>query len=181
MSDGLEVLRARDVRLIYDMTAGTLPPSSQYENRPQILKVSFARLPSEDGGRADQLMMNGEQQSTIPPAVFLCTKLITLWLDELLASIIDLLPTPDYTVIYITSPRGEGTFPAVAENPSKESPKVQPDPILVQQKRKFARDGDDDVVNSNEPLFEKYQFLSAGTLPSQSFQNIEELSDRLIL
>lgn len=41
------------------VTAGTLPPSSQYENRPQIIKVEFASPPSGDG-RADQLVTNGQ-------------------------------------------------------------------------------------------------------------------------
>lgn len=88
------------------------------------------------------------------------------FLDEYLASLIDLLPTPDYTVIYATTPRGDGTFPAFAEYPSnKGSPKAQPDPLTVQQRRNIPRgDSDNDDDRRNLPLFEKYQFLSPGTM-----------------
>ncbi|KAL1957087.1 hypothetical protein VTO42DRAFT_6345 [Malbranchea cinnamomea] len=122
-----------------DAQSGSLPSTSEYTSRPQIIKVPFSRLPTDPSSRAEQLVTN----------------------DLYLGSLIDLLPTPDYTVVYTTTPRNDGTFPSVAEQPSqKPNPESQPDPLHVQQKRITSRDDDDE--NSNQPLFEKYQFLSPG-------------------
>ncbi len=86
-------------------------------------------------------------------------------LDAFLASIIDLLPSPKYTVIYTTTPVSANQHPLVSESRVYEMDETFPSSVHMDLKRDFsihelASSGN--TTLSSGPLFEKYQFFTPG-------------------
>ncbi|KAI9818203.1 MAG: hypothetical protein M1827_000828 [Pycnora praestabilis] len=111
--------------------------------RPRIIRVEFPNLPSAQPKRASKLAEN----------------------DAFLSSIIDLLPTTKYTVIYATSPVSETQRAALHEVKTYEMEETFPSAIHTDLKRDFSIHSR--AAGSNEtlvdgPLFERYQFFTPG-------------------
>ncbi|KAK2871879.1 hypothetical protein FQN49_002733 [Arthroderma sp. PD_2] len=118
---------------------GDVLPSG-YQHRPQIIKVEFTALPV-DISRSSQLVEN----------------------DGFLATLIDLLPSSNYTVLYTTTPRGSepivdadiGHFD-IGGNPLQ-------DPLSFKREFQGHASRDDKPKDKKTgSLFTEYQFLSPG-------------------
>jgi hypothetical protein len=81
--------------------------------------------------------------------------------DAFLADVIDQVPSPSYTFLYITSPKefvdGEGT-----DYHSEDS--AYQEPLHMDLKRDYAAHSRGPSLQSNQSLFQRYQFLSPGLL-----------------
>ncbi|KZF26851.1 BIG1-domain-containing protein [Xylona heveae TC161] len=121
-----------------DASVGTFTTAD--DDRPRVVRVNFPALPTTRE-RKDKL---GEH-------------------DSFLASIIDLLPSHDYTLVYITTPPSGDVQPELADIQEYEMEDSFPSPFATELKRDLSLH----PHSSNEtidgaPLFEKYQFLTPG-------------------
>ncbi|KAI9875445.1 MAG: hypothetical protein M1830_008470 [Pleopsidium flavum] len=110
--------------------------------KPRVIRVDFPPLPAGTG-RAAKLAEN----------------------DAFLASIIDLLPSPKYTVIYTTTPVSANQRPLVSESRVYEMDDTFASSVHMDLKRDFSihdRVSSDNTTLSSGPLFEKYQFFTPG-------------------
>ncbi|KAL9124384.1 MAG: hypothetical protein Q9217_006278 [Psora testacea] len=85
--------------------------------------------------------------------------------NAFLASVLDLLPSNKYTVIYITTPSKAAPQPALAESQPYEMDALFDAPVHMELKRDLLhhkRASDSNITLPNGPLFERYQFLSPG-------------------
>ncbi|EGE81195.1 hypothetical protein BDDG_04136 [Blastomyces dermatitidis ATCC 18188] len=125
-----------------------------YTKTPLVLRVDFASV-AADSNRSEQLVKN----------------------DEFLDAIIDRLPSRDYTVLYTTTPREFTPAGIETEEPAiynEIDTDIYQNPLRTNMNRDTAahshvrRDGEGDGKDDgdeqwrNQPLFEKYQFLSPG-------------------
>ncbi|KAI5310704.1 hypothetical protein KEM55_003214 [Ascosphaera atra] len=143
--------------VLVDGMSGVLPPSHTYGQRPLIIELDF-KAPLADG-RADQLETN----------------------DAVLASLIELLPSTDYTVVMSTTPvdpsipfplHDENSHPHMTghkhafEHFQGEGYPGSPSPLKVQARRDVSSHQDGNLgkkANQSEGgVFERYQFLSQG-------------------
>lgn len=89
--------------------------------------------------------------------------------DAFLASILDLLSSNKYTVVYTTSPPTTGHQLAPAEPEPYEMDALFQAPVHMELRRDLShqkRASDGNITLPNGPLFERYQYLSPGSLPS---------------
>ncbi|PGH00513.1 hypothetical protein GX51_05728 [Blastomyces parvus] len=121
-----------------------------YTKTPLVIRVDFASV-AADSNRSEQLVKN----------------------DEFLDAVIDRLPSRDYTVLYTTTPREFTAAGIELEEPAiynEIDADIYQNPLRTNMKRDtmahshVRRDGTDDGDEQwrNQPLFEKYQFLSPG-------------------
>ncbi|KAA6411842.1 MAG: hypothetical protein FRX48_03992 [Lasallia pustulata] len=110
--------------------------------RPRVIQLYFPPLPTSSD-RATTLAEN----------------------DAFLASVLDLLPSPKYTVIYTTSPLSTTHHSVIEEFQVYEMDSTFAAPLHMDLKRDFSvrasnSSGNDTLVDG--PLFERYQFLTPG-------------------
>ncbi|KAL8770763.1 MAG: hypothetical protein Q9209_003630 [Squamulea sp. 1 TL-2023] len=115
--------------------------------KPRIIHVDFPTLPSASKERASKLKEN----------------------DVFLSSILDLLPTSKYTVIYTTTPSSTHQSSAIVEpemyemdssfSSSQSHMGIKRDFSSVHNKR---ADDSGNVTLPDAPLFEKYQYFTPG-------------------
>lgn len=89
--------------------------------------------------------------------------------DAFLASVLDLLSSTKFTVIYTTTPPNADYQPAFVEPESYEMDAQSQMPVHMDLKRDFSnnkRASDGNITLPDGPLFERYQYLSPGTFPS---------------
>jgi len=121
-----------------DAPTGSLPTS--YSKRPQAIRVNFL-APPPDARREQQIVDN----------------------DAFLATIIDLLPSSNYTAIFITTPVDPSLSIGLDSQLYEMDADIYQNPIHLEMKRDFlSHSPRGDKGDSNLPLFEKYQFLSPG-------------------
>ena len=85
--------------------------------------------------------------------------------DAFLASILDVMSSKKYTVIYTTSPATAPQIIEHAEPDSYEMDSVFQAPVHVELKRDFShrkRASNTNITLPDGPLFERYQYLSPG-------------------
>ncbi|KAL2046177.1 hypothetical protein N7G274_001624 [Stereocaulon virgatum] len=110
--------------------------------RPRVINVDFPALPA-GVGRSKKLIEN----------------------DAFLASILDLLSSNKYTVVYTTSPPTAGHHSAPAEPEPYEMDALFQVPVHMGLKRdlfQLKRASDGNITLPNGPLFERYQYLTPG-------------------
>lgn len=89
-------------------------------------------------------------------------------IDALLATLLDYLPSPNYSVVYTTTPRGPEPIAPAENSPYEMDGHPLQNPIHQRAKIDVYSPRDDDDSNDGEPddrklsLFEKYQFLTPG-------------------
>lgn len=126
--------------------------------KPRVIRVDFPPLPAI--GRVAKLAENGTSHPQLDLGL---SKLI--FSDAFLASIIDLLPSLKYTVIYTTTPITSEQHSLVSESRVYEMDDHFPSSAHMNLKRDFSthgRNSSDDSTLSNGPLFETYQFFTPG-------------------
>lgn len=85
--------------------------------------------------------------------------------DAFLASVLDVLSSNKYTVIYTTSPVAASQKSTVAEPEPYEMDSIFQAPVHMELKRDLShhkRASDQNITLPDGPLFERYQFLSPG-------------------
>ena len=84
--------------------------------------------------------------------------------DAFLASVIDYLPGPEYTVIYTTSPVSSSHQPVAAEPEIYEMDMNFGAPVHMELRRDLSshRRDSSNITLPNAPLFERYSFFSPG-------------------
>ncbi|KAI9697592.1 MAG: hypothetical protein M1836_004542 [Candelina mexicana] len=111
--------------------------------KPRVIRVEFPDLPTSIHERASKLAEN----------------------DVFLSSIIDLLPSSRYTVIYTTTPPLADVKPALHHVASYEMEESFPSGFHTDLKRDFSihkRTDGDNTTLVDGPLFERYQFFTPG-------------------
>ncbi|KAI9717522.1 MAG: hypothetical protein M1812_004663 [Candelaria pacifica] len=111
--------------------------------KPRVIRVEFPDLPVSSNERASKLAEN----------------------DVFLSSIIDILPSPKYSVIYTTTPPSADTKPASHHINSYEMEESFPSGFHTDLKRDFSvreRSDGDNTTLVDGPLFERYQFFTPG-------------------
>ncbi|KAM5434929.1 hypothetical protein McanCB56680_004846 [Microsporum canis] len=118
---------------------GDVLPSG-YKHRPQVIKVEFP-APPVDISRSSQLVEN----------------------DGFLATLIDLLPSSNYTVLYTTTPRGTEPIAEVDIGHFEMGANPLQDPLTFKREFQSHPSRDDKPKKRNKSsLFSEYQFLSPG-------------------
>lgn len=130
--------------------------------RPRVIQLDFPALPTSSD-RATTLAENGISPKTIRLHSEDFANPSTL--DAFLASVLDLLPSPKYTVIYTTTPPSSKHHSVVEEFQVYEMDSTFAAPLHMDLKRDFSvrpsnSSGNDTLVDG--PLFERYQFLTPG-------------------
>ncbi|KAL6716203.1 hypothetical protein ACLMJK_005769 [Lecanora helva] len=130
--------------------------------RPWVINLDFPAPPT-GASRLQTLIENGNIAFPLLPTN--TRKLIIL--DAFLASVLDLLSSNKYTVIYTTSPTTNSpTTAAVAEPESYEMDSIFQAPVHMDLKRDLShhhrRASDQNITLPNGPLFERYQYLNPG-------------------
>ncbi|KAK2755498.1 hypothetical protein FQN54_006435 [Arachnomyces sp. PD_36] len=120
-----------------DASTGTVV--MPYDKTPSVLKVDFPTLP-RDTSRAQQLAEN----------------------DAFLATVLELIPSSHYTVIYTTTPRQSVESDETESFIYEMDADIGRDPIHIDLKRDMSAHSRQNEESSNLPLFEVYQFLSPG-------------------
>ncbi|CRG89812.1 hypothetical protein PISL3812_06851 [Talaromyces islandicus] len=119
-----------------DASTGSYP--SDFGKGPRVIYVSFPALPLQDQ-RVQQLSNN----------------------DGFLSDIIDRVPSSKYSLVYTTSPReseeGESTSVTYNTDDIKDQEYLHQD-----LKRDFGEFARQESADSNQSVFDKYQFLSPG-------------------
>ncbi|KAI4124616.1 MAG: hypothetical protein LQ347_005676 [Umbilicaria vellea] len=110
--------------------------------RPRVIQLDFPTLPTSSD-RATALAEN----------------------DAFLASVLDLLPSSNYTVIYTTTPISSKQHSVVEESQVYEMDSTFAAPLHMDLKRDFSvrasnSSGNDTLIDG--PLFERYKFLTPG-------------------
>ena len=85
--------------------------------------------------------------------------------DDFLASVLDLLSSNKFTVIYTTTPPNTAHQPASAESEPYEMDAQFQAPVHMDLKRDFSnnkRASDGNITLPDGPLFERYQYLGPG-------------------
>ncbi|KAI5295119.1 hypothetical protein KEM52_002313 [Ascosphaera acerosa] len=139
--------------VVVDGMSGNLPSPKTWPERPTIIEVDF-EAPAA-AGRADQLYLN----------------------DAIIASLIDLVPSTDYTLLYTTTPVDSSiAFPLDSEAHGSKLGQLGSDLLHeaerllhLQTKRDIGgketgeeTDGDESAEFIPGGVFERYQFLSPG-------------------
>ena len=127
--------------------------------RPRIIKLDFPTL-SAGGKRLHEPYENGNRQ----PLTYLNQLLISLS-GLFLTSVLDILPSPNFTVIYTTTPISTGYQRLVSESKSyemDESPLLSAHMDLKRDLSAHPRAASNGSTVNNGPLFEKYQFFTPG-------------------
>lgn len=137
-------------------SAGSYP--SEFGKGPRVIYVSFPALPVRDQ-RAQQLSDNGMFCWAFPAS---CTSDADIGgLDGFLSDIIDRIPSSKYSLVYTTSPReseeGESTSVTYNTDDIKDQEYLHQD-----LKRDFGEFARQESADSNQSLFDKYQFFSPG-------------------
>ncbi|MCJ1483605.1 hypothetical protein MMC06_003773 [Schaereria dolodes] len=112
--------------------------------KPRVIMLDFPPLP---GGPSRQ------EQSLIN------------FPDAFLSSVIDLLPSTKFSVLYLTTPVSADQQNTIAENRVYEMENVFSPSLHMGLKRDLSteqRDSSDNITLIDGPLFERYQFLSPG-------------------
>lgn len=112
------------------------------DTKPRVINLDFPTLPSGNG-RSQKLIEN----------------------DAFLASVLDLLSSTKFTVIYTTTPPNADYQPAFVESESYEMDAQFQVPVHMDLKRDFSdnkRASDGNITLPDGPLFERYQYLSPG-------------------
>ncbi len=140
------------------------------EKKPRVMTLEFPALPSGPGW-AKKLREHG----TYHPRLRIVFPLLTRGSDAFLASVLDWLPSPEYTVIYTTTPSTSQPQPSAAEPEPYEMDTTFGSPVHMDLKRDFSshKRASSNVTLSAGPLFERYQFFNPGKLPqfvSNGFQ-----------
>ncbi|MCJ1454245.1 hypothetical protein MMC28_004597 [Mycoblastus sanguinarius] len=109
--------------------------------KPRVINLDFP-APPVGAGRSTKLVEN----------------------DAFLASVLDLLPSSKYTVIYITSPTNAAQHSEEAEPEPYEMDSIFQAPVHAELKRDFSykRASDGNITLPKGPLFERYQYLTPG-------------------
>lgn len=130
--------------------------------RPRVIQLYFPPLPTSSD-RATTLAENGitPTSTRLHPTNSANASAI----DAFLASVLDLLPSPKYTVIYTTSPLSTTHHSVIEEFQVYEMDSTFAAPLHMDLKRDFLvrasnSSGNDTLVDG--PLFERYQFLTPG-------------------
>lgn len=121
-------------------TAGSFAISE--DTKPRVINLDFPTLPSGND-RSQKLIEN----------------------DAFLASVLDLLSSTKFTVIYTTTPPNADYQPAFVESESYEMDAQFQVPVHMDLKRDFSnnkRASDGNITLPDGPLFERYQYLSPG-------------------
>lgn len=135
------------------------------EMRPRVINLDFPALPI-GSGRSEKLVENG---TPLPASYSKYLKTDMICLDAFLASVLDLLSSDKYTVVYTTSPSNEAQRSEPVEPESYEMDSLFQSPVHMELKRDLShhkRATDGNVTLPDGPLFERYQFLTPGTLPA---------------
>ena len=133
------------------------------DTKPRVIDLDFPVLPTGED-RSQKLMENGMEGSYStrmsgslhPP-------------DAFLASVLDLISSSKFTVIYTTTPPNAAHQPISAEVESYEMDAQFQAPVHMELKRDFSnhkRASDGNITLPDGPLFERYQFLSPGMSPA---------------
>lgn len=130
--------------------------------RPRVIQLDFPALPTSSD-RATALAENGmSPNKQLSPSK---NPANLYFLDAFLASVLDLLPSPNYTVIYTTTPISRERHSVVEESQVYEMDSTFAAPLHMDLKRDFSvrasnSSGNDTLIDG--PLFERYQFLTPG-------------------
>ncbi|MCJ1226798.1 hypothetical protein MMC12_003452 [Toensbergia leucococca] len=127
--------------LSVDASTGSFPVVD--DMKPRIISLDFPSL-STTHDRASKLSEN----------------------DGFLSSVLDLLPSPKYTVIYTTTPiSSDHPQILIQESQTYEMDSAFPSAVHIDLKRDYSIQGrasNHSGVDSSLPLFEKYQFFTPG-------------------
>ncbi|KAF6227418.1 hypothetical protein HO133_008862 [Letharia lupina] len=129
---------ARHLRV--DASTGSFEISE--DAKPRVINLDFPALPFGNA-RSQRLLEN----------------------DAFLASVLDLLSSNKFTVIYTTTPPNAAHQPASTESESYEMDAQFQAPVHMDLKRDFSnekRASDGNITLPDGPLFERYQYLSPG-------------------
>lgn len=129
------------------------------EKKPRVMTLEFPALPT-GSDRAKKLVEHG---TFLDPDQ--CIHLVlTALLDAFLASVLDWLPSSEYTVIYTTTSGISQPKSGTAEPESYEMDTTFGSPVHMELKRDFSshRRASSNVTLPAGPLFERYQFFSPG-------------------
>ena len=132
--------------------------------KPRVIQLDFPALPTSSD-RATFLAENGisPEPTFTPPQALAPTNFSNP--DAFLASVLDLLPSTKYTVIYTTTPLSNEHHSLVEESQVYEMDSTFAAPLHMDLKRDFSvrasnSSGNDTLIDG--PLFERYQFLTPG-------------------
>ena len=142
-------------------TAGSFAISE--DTKPRVINLDFPALPSGNG-RSQKLIENGTEVITF----YYNTRKLTLP-DAFLASVLDLLSSNKFTVIYTTTPPNAARQATSAEAESYELDAQFHAPVHMELKRDYSnhkRASDGNITLPDGPLFERYQYLTPGTSPA---------------
>ncbi|BDD55888.1 hypothetical protein MPDQ_003267 [Monascus purpureus] len=122
---------------VIDTSSGSYP--SSFDKEARIITVKFPML-SLGSDRAQQLSDN----------------------DGLLADIIDRIPSPSYTLLYVTSPKEFDDSGSGFAGYDFENNGIYQEPLHMQLKRDYSAHVSGKESASNSSVFAKYQFFTPG-------------------
>lgn len=104
------------------------------------------------------------EHGTYYPRLHIVYSMLTAESDAFLASILDWLPSPEYTVIYTTTPSTFQPQPSSAESETYEMDTAFGSPVHMDLKRDLSshQQVSSNVTLPAGPLFERYQFFNPG-------------------
>ena len=128
------------------------------ESKPRVINLDFP-APPHGKGREGKLLEHGISLSRYPPQAHLTVS------DAFLASVLDVLPSNKYTVIYTTSPTSATPVPQRSESQTYEMDSIFQASLHTELRRDLSqhkRASAGNITLPDGPLFERYQFLSPG-------------------
>jgi len=168
-----------DIRCLIRCIAGAFAIAD--EKKPRVVTLEFPAPPSGPGS-AEKLGEHG----TYYPWLRILSSMLTTESDAFLASILDWLPSPEYTVIYTTTPSTSRPQPSITESEPYEMDTTFGSPVHMDLKRDFTshRRASSNVTLPAGPLFERYQFFNPGKLdcpiPSPMDFGLLTYADRVV-
>jgi hypothetical protein len=126
--------------------------------KPRVVRIDFPTLPLNDE-RASASRVNGRSSQFFVPQVLIFVS------DLFLANLINILPSPNYTVIYTTTPPSakhhlHDEVPSTYHMDTSMSPLVHME--MKRDNSKGGRNSANNVTLVDGPLFEKYQYFTPG-------------------
>jgi len=128
--------------------------------KPRVINVDFPALPA-GAERSQKLLEHGTE-------LLLATRkyaILTLS-DAFLASMLDIIASKKYTVVYTTSPPSAAHHTDSADSESYEMDSQFQAHLHTELKRDLShqkRASDGNITLPDGPLFERYQFFTPGT------------------
>ena len=125
--------------------------------KPLVIKVDFPALPNGND-RSTSFRINGKSY-----LLFISNMMLSMGLDLFLYNLLNILPSPNYTVIYTTTPFSGEEQHLVSEPSTYQMDNTMSPLLHIDLKRDLeVHERAASANGTSLPLFEKYQYFTPG-------------------